>query len=107
MSRPKRLQFPQMQRRAEALGDRLRLARLRRRMTLNEMAERAGTTRLTLARLERGELSVSLGLLAKILAVLGLEADLDRIATDDELGQRIQDVRLRRPRGSRGEPAGV
>jgi transcriptional regulator with XRE-family HTH domain len=96
-----------MQRRAEALGDRLRLARLRRRMTLNEMAERAGTTRLTLARLERGELSVSLGLLAKILAVLGLEADLDRIATDDELGQRIQDVRLRRPRGSRGEPAGV
>jgi len=96
-----------MQRRAEALGDRLRLARLRRRMTLNEMAERAGTTRLTLARLERGELSVSLGLLAKILAVLGLEADLDRIATDDELGQRIQDVRLRRPRSSRGEPAGV
>lgn len=96
-----------MQRRAEALGDRLRLARLRRRMTLNEMAARAGTTRLTLARLERGDLSVSLGLLARMLGVLGLEADVDRIASDDELGQRVQDVRLRRPRSSPGKPANV
>src|SRR5487761_423461 len=107
MSRPSRPQFPQMQRRAQALGERLRLARLRRRMTLNELAERAGTTRLTLARFERGELSGSVGLLARILGVLGLEADIDRIARDDELGQRVQDVHLRRPRTSRGKSAGV
>ena len=107
MSRPKRPQFPQAQRRAEALGDRLRLARLRRRMTQNELAERAGTTRLTLARFERGDLSGSVGLLARILGVLGLEADLDRVASDDELGQRVQDVRLRRPRTARGTSASV
>ena len=94
-----------MQRRAQALGERLRLARLRRRMTLNELAERAGTTRLTLARFERGELSGSVGLLARILGVLGLEADIDRIARDDELGQRVQDIQLRRPRGSKGKSA--
>lgn len=107
MSRPSRPQFPQMQRRAEALGDRLRLARLRRRMTLNELAERAGTTRLTLARFERGDLSGSVGLLARILGVLGLEADIDRIASDDELGQRVQDIQLRRPRSSKGKSSSV
>ena len=62
------------------------------------MAARVGTTRSTLGRLERGDLSVSLALLARVLGVLGLEADLDQIARDDEVGRRLQDVRLRRPR---------
>lgn len=100
MSRPARTLFPQTQRRAEALGERLRLARLRRRMSLAELAARVDVTRNTLSRLERGELSTSLGVLARVLAVLGLEEDLDRLAQDDELGQRLQDVRLRRPRRS-------
>lgn len=98
MSRPARPLFPQTQRRAEALGERLRLARLRRRMSLAELAARVDVTRNTLSRLERGDLSTSLGVLARVLAVLGLEEDLDRLAQDDELGQRLQDVRLRRPR---------
>lgn len=100
MSRPDYPLFPQTQRRAEALGERLRLARLRRRMSLAELASRVGVTRGTLSRLEHGELSTSLGVLARVLAVLGLEEDLDHLARDDELGQRLQDVRLRRPRRS-------
>jgi transcriptional regulator with XRE-family HTH domain len=100
MSRPARPLFPQTQRRAEALGERLRFARLRRRMSLAELAARVDVTRNTLSRLERGDLSTSLGVLARVLAVLGLEEDLDRLAQDDELGQRLQDVRLRRPRRS-------
>jgi transcriptional regulator with XRE-family HTH domain len=97
MTKRTRPLFPGTQRRAEALGERLRLARLRRRITLSDMAARVGTTRITLARLERGEFSVGLGLLARILGVLGLEADLDQIARDDELGHRLQDIRLPRP----------
>ena len=100
MSRPARPLFPQTQRRAEALGERLRFARLRRRMSLAELAARVDVTRNTLSRLERGDLSTSLGVLARVLAVLGLEEDLDRLAQDDELGKRLQDVRLRRPRRS-------
>ncbi len=100
MSRKSPLLFPQTQRRAEALGERLRLARLRRRMSLTELAARVDVTRHTLSRLERGDLSTSLGVLARVLGVLGLEGDLDRLARDDELGQRLQDVRLRRPRRS-------
>lgn len=95
--------YPQTQRRAEALGERLRLARMRRRMSLSELASRVGVARGTLTRLEQGDLSVSLGLLARVLAVLGLEEDLDQLARDDELGQRLQDVRLRRPRRSSGK----
>jgi len=90
--------YPQTQRRAEALGERLRLARMRRRMSLAELAKRTGVARGTLTRLERGDLSVSLGLLARVLAILDLEADLDRLAQDDELGKRLQDVHMRRPR---------
>ncbi len=100
MPRPARPLFPQTQRHAEALGERLRLARHRRRMSLADLAQRVGVTRDTLARLERGDLSTSLGVLARVLSVLGLEADLDRLATDDELGRRLQDVRLPRPRRS-------
>lgn len=90
--------YPQTQRRAEALGERLRLARMRRRMSLTELADRVGVARGTLTRLEQGDLSISLGLLARVLAILGLEEDLDQLGRDDELGQRLQDVRLRRPR---------
>jgi transcriptional regulator with XRE-family HTH domain len=100
MPRPNRPLFPQTQRRAEALGERLRLARRRRRMSLAELAKRVGVNRETLARLERGDLATSLGVLARVLAVLGLEEDLDRLAADDELGQRLQDVRTPRPRSS-------
>jgi transcriptional regulator with XRE-family HTH domain len=71
-------------------------------MSLNELAARVDVTRHTLSRLERGDLSTSLGVLARVLAILGLEEDLDRIAADDELGQRLQDVRQPRPRRSSG-----
>jgi transcriptional regulator with XRE-family HTH domain len=90
--------YPQTQRRAEALGERLRLARMRRRMSLSELADRVGVARGTLTRLEQGDFSVSLGLLARVLAILGLDEDLDQLARDDELGQRLQDVHLPRPR---------
>lgn len=78
----------------------MRLARLRRRMSLTELAARVDVTRHTLSRLERGHLSTSVGVLARVLGVLGLEEDLDRLVGNDELGQRLQDVRLRRPRRS-------
>lgn len=98
MPRPTRPLFPQTQRRAEALGGRLRQARLRRRMSLSELAARVDVTRHTLSRLERGEFSTSLGVLARVLAVLGLEGDLDRLAAEDELGRRLQDARQPGPR---------
>lgn len=106
MPRPQRALFPQTQRRAEALGERLRLARLRRRISLTDLAKRVGVNRNTLARLERGDLATSLGVLARVLSVLGLEEDLDLLARDDELGQRLQDIRLPQPRRSPRQDVG-
>ncbi len=92
--------FPRYQRLAEGLGDRLRLARLRRRMSVTEMAERMDVSRMTLYSLERGDLSVGLGVLVRALGVLGLEGNLERIAADDELGRRLQDAAARPARRS-------
>jgi transcriptional regulator with XRE-family HTH domain len=89
--------FPRHRRAAEAMGERIRLARVRRRMREAELAERAGVSRMTIYKLEHGELSVGLGVLVRVLGVLGLDADLDLIARDDELGRRLQDAALRRP----------
>ena len=83
--------FPRYQRLAGSLGERLRVARLRRRMSATEMAERLGVSRMTLYSLEKGDLSVGLGILVRALGVLGLEEDLDRLAADDELGRKLAD----------------
>ena len=64
------------------------------------MAARVGASRTTLLRLEQGSLQVSLAVLARVLEVLRLDADLDAIAGADELGERLSDARLKRPRRS-------
>lgn len=87
-----------MLRRAQKLGARIRLARIRRAIPLTEMAARVGASRTTLLRLEQGSLQVSLAVLARVLEVLRLDADLDAIADADELGERLSDARLKRPR---------
>ena len=96
--------FPTTQRRAEALGARLRAARLRRRMSETEMAERSFISRPTLRKLEAGNLTVSAAVLARVLEILALDADLDLIAADDELGHRLADARTPLPHRRRGSP---
>lgn len=89
--------YPRQQRAATELGARLRLARERRRMPAAELAERADTSRMTIHRLEHGETSVGLGVLVRVLGVLGLIDDLGAVARDDVLGRQLQDAALPRP----------
>lgn len=97
MTRSARQLFPATQRRAEALGARLRAARLRRRMSAAELAERAFVSRPTLRKLERGDLTVSAAVLARVLEAFSLDVDLDLIAANDELGNRLADARTPLP----------
>jgi transcriptional regulator with XRE-family HTH domain len=87
------------------LGERLRLARLRRKLGVGVTCERAGISRMTLYRAEAGSPAVALGTLVRILSVLGLESDLELIARDDKLGRVLQDRALaprRRAQRARG-----
>ena len=79
-------------REVDVVGEQFRLARLRRDLTMDQVAQRAQCTRLTLARLEKGEPTVSLGVVMRVLNALQLEDDILHLAKDDELGHMIQDL---------------
>src|ERR1035437_4164714 len=105
MTRPARDLYPKTAERARSLGERLRVARLRRRITEGEMAVRVGVSRPTIHRLESGDLTVSLAVLARMLEVLALDDDLDLVAQEDELGGGAADACPRPPR--RAAPSGA
>ena len=86
--------FPPASRQLASLGERLRVARLRRRYSTESVAKRAGVARGTLYRVEAGDPGVSLATYASVLRVLGLQGDLDLIARDDVLGRKMQDLNL-------------
>jgi len=94
MARKTTIQHPAVQRLLTQLGENIRLARLRRRFSMQLVAERAGMSRTTLRAIERGEAGVTLGAYANALHCLGLHEDLGLIARDDELGRKLQDAGL-------------
>jgi transcriptional regulator with XRE-family HTH domain len=87
------------------LGERLKLARLRRRLRAEAVAERAGISRSTLWQIEKGNPSVALGAYFLVLFALNLEQDLLLVAKDDVLGRKLQDAGLpARSRAPRVKP---
>ena len=69
---------------------------------LQSLAERAGISRATLVEVEKGSPSVAMGIYAAVLHALnGMDSDLLLLAKDDELGRKLQDLELSKPRRAR------
>ena len=94
MARKTTVQLPALKRLLKGLGENIKMARLRRRLSAQLVAERAGMSRTTLRAIESGEAGVTLGAYANALMCLGLEKDLALVARDDELGRKLQDAEL-------------
>lgn len=79
----------------KAMGEQIKLARLRRRLSAELTAERAGISRTSLWKVEKGDPSVAMGIYAAVLHALNnLDKDLLLVAKDDELGRQLQDLNL-------------
>jgi transcriptional regulator with XRE-family HTH domain len=94
MKSKKQVLFPKHQKILEKVGENIKLARKRRDLTTIQVSERAGIDRSTLVRIEKGDSRVSLGAYFNVLRVMGLQEDFLKIATDDEFGRRLQDLKL-------------
>ncbi len=87
--------LPQTERILEQMGEQIKLARLRRKLSAELVAERAGISRATLWSIEKGSPSVSMGMYAAVLHALnGMDKDLLVVAKDDEFGRKLQDLGL-------------
>lgn len=107
MKSKKPLLFPKAQKVLTQLGENIKLARLRRKLSAEQVAERADITRVTLSSIEKGSPGVAMGNYLQVLFALNLEKDLLKVASDDELGRKLTDINLlvkeRAPKRSTGK----
>lgn len=96
MAKKTNLMYPSMKKNLELMGEQIKLARLRRELSVSLVCERAGISRATLWQIEKGTSTVSIGSYAAVLHALGgMDKDLTLIAKDDETGRIFQDLKLK------------
>ncbi len=95
MSKRTTVVMPETKRHLEVLGENIKLARLRRNLAVELVAERAGISRSTLWSVEKGSPTVSIGTYAAVLHALGgMDTDIELVARDDEFGRKLQDLNI-------------
>ena len=94
----KTILMPSAQKVLEVFGENIKLARLRRKLSAEQVAERANISRSTLWLVEKGTPGVAIGTYIQVLFVLGLEKDILSVAGDDLLGRKLQDAKLLTPK---------
>ena len=93
-----------LEQKMQVVGEQIRLARLRRNLSVAQVAERATCSPLTVSRIEKGVPTVAIGIYLRVLYALQLDDDILSLAKDDELGRVLQDMNLpQRERASKKE----
>ena len=87
--------MPQVEKNLKIMGEQIKLARLRRDLSAELVAERAGISRASLWKVESGNPAVAMGIYAAVLHALNnMDKDLLLVAKDDEFGRQMQDLSL-------------
>lgn len=94
MGTKKQILFPKHQDILKQMGENIKLARKRRKLTQEQVAERADIVRSTLYLIEKGNPGVAIGAYFNVLRALGLQDDFLKLAADDEFGRKLQDLDL-------------
>lgn len=94
MNAKKQKIFPKHQEILNQLGENIKLARKRRKLTAIQVSERADISRMTLYQIEKGSSKVTIGAYFNVFRVLNLQNDFLKLASDDELGRKLQDLEL-------------
>ena len=80
----------------EKMGNQIRKARLRRNISVKLLAQQAGISENTLYAIEKGAPTVSVGAYASVLFVLGLDADIQLIALDEDGKKQFKEQNLKK-----------
>ena len=93
-----------LEQKMKIVGDQIRLARLRRNLSIAQIAERATCSPLTVSRIEKGAPTVAIGIYLRVLYALQLDDDILLLAKEDAMGKALQDLNLKkRERASKKE----
>ena len=93
-----------LEQKMQTVGEQIKLARLRRNLSVAQVAERATCSPLTVSRIEKGAPTVAIGIYLRVLYALQLDDDILLLAQKDEMGRALQDLALkRRERSSKKE----
>ena len=83
-----------LEQKMQVVGEQIKLARLRRNLSVAQVAERATCSPLTVSRIEKGVPTVAIGIYLRVLYALQLDDDILSLAKDDVLGRALQDMNL-------------
>ena len=93
-----------LEQKMQTVGEQIKLARLRRNLSIAQIADRAMASELTISRIEKGTPTVSIGIYLRVLYALQLDDDILCLAKDDTIGKTLQDLGLQtRKRASKKE----
>ena len=82
----------ELEQKMQIVGEQIKLARLRRNLSIAQIAERATCSPLTVSCIEKDVPTVAIGIYLRVLYVLQLDDDILLLAKEDAMGKALRDL---------------